>query len=554
MSLSDNYYSPAECQYSEAEWSNSVANFNHFERFAEAIQVGSRAIQRFPNSFTIHFNTANAARKLGKSSFARLLYKRSIYLMPSDPMAWNNLGLTLLGDGDLNSAKEAFKKSIDLSHAEKIQPLVNFAMVCRQLGELSEALEATNKAIAIDGGSMEAYANRSAIYHEMNFLAPALSDIERAIQLKPNQPSLYYNAGNIHVSSRDWGAAITSFDRSLSINSGLTDAKLNRSICILMQKQWEKGFQSYESRWNLFGKSSPFESQKSLDQARERILSSTKLELYAEQGLGDSIQFARYLSLLNRSVTTIRLHVQKSLIQLFQDNLIADDVIQVTGASHLKYPDFQFEHYKFPLISLPLLLQVYPDSKLFPVDPYLKSNDSDIKQWSRRLADANRDSDRLRVGICWAGNPKQGTDKKRSLSLGKVARLFSVPCRWINLKVDLSEESRLRLQNHCVEDYSSYVEDMKDTAALVANLDLVISTCTSVAHLSGALGIPTWILLAYSPDWRWGDNGESSIWYPSARLFRQTIPGDWDGLLDNVDQALMDEIDSFRSKRRRIMR
>ena len=532
---------------------NKIGRLNKQRKFAKAIADGAAALLSLPESFLIHFNTANAARKNGELDLARRLYKRAIHLNPSDHMAWNNLGLTLLAEGNQDGAKAAFRKSVALSAEKNISALVNYSLVCRQTGDAQEAIKAANIALTINPTSMEAYANRAAIYHELNMLEPALYDIGKAAEIAPGHPSIFYNKGNIYVSLCRWEKAIECFNQALSLEPDLKDAAINKSICLLMQNKWEQGFLAYESRWSLLGKIACFQSLEQVSQFREKLYVTRSVEIYAEQGLGDAIQFLRYLLLMPKEVTATKLYVHPPLVNLVKESNFSAEVLPLEKGSAFSGTTSSDGCLKLPLLSLPLMLGIFPGQDRFPCSPYLRVDKGHSNHWWEKISAypnirTHLDPSVLRVGICWAGNPQQGTDKKRSIPFSTVSRLFSIPCRWINLKVELTEEVRIRLSNHRVEDYSTDVSDLRDTAALLSTLDLVISTCTSVAHLAGSLGLSTWVLLAFSPDWRWSDEGETSLWYPTSRLFRQRTPGDWEGVLDDVEAALLKKIDEPQSR------
>jgi hypothetical protein len=250
--------------------------------------------------------------------------------------------------------------------------------------------------------------------------------------------------------------------------------------------------------------------------------------LHAEQGFGDTIQFARYVPLLAASGAKVMLEVQPELTALMASLEGAATVI-ARGAA----PPQQFDVH-CPLGSLPLAFKTEPAT--VPADiPYLSADDEHLAKWSARISALERP----RIAIAWAGNPSHLNDRNRSIAFAKLAPLLSIAARFVSIQRDVGGEDAIPLAGESgVANLGSELENFADTAAVIALCDLVIAVYTAVAHLAGAMGRPLWMLLPFAPDWRWTLDGETSPWYPTARLFRQTSLGDWDGVIARVGDEL----------------
>jgi Glycosyltransferase family 9 (heptosyltransferase) len=252
--------------------------------------------------------------------------------------------------------------------------------------------------------------------------------------------------------------------------------------------------------------------------------------LHAEQGLGDTIQFARYVPLLAAAGANIVLEVQSELTAL---------LARLDGGARIVARGEALPAYEAhcPLGSLPLALRTEPDSVPAPI-PYLSADESWLAKWSPRIGALARP----RIAIAWSGNANHFNDRNRSIPFARLEPLLAGEgrgARFISIQRDVraAEADQLAAETRVIH-VGGDLENFTDTAAVIALSDLVISADTAVAHLAGAMGRPLWVLIPFAPDWRWTLNGETSPWYPTARLFRQTAPGDWDGVITRVAAEL----------------
>jgi hypothetical protein len=317
---------------------------------------------------------------------------------------------------------------------------------------------------------------------------------------------------------------LASYSKALELRKDFADAHFNQAIALLTIGDFRRGFEKYEWRWRRTGMPAPRRNYGRPLWLGEYPLQGRTILLHAEQGLGDTIQFARYVPLVARMGAKVVLEAQPELKALMER---IEGVAAVVAGGEL-LPRFDVH---CPLGSLPLAFKTEP-ATIPSTSPYLAVNDAYIGKWRPRLEAHGRP----RVAVAWSGNPEHMNDRNRSIPLSRLAPLWSAGmARFLAVQRELrSGDAELLAQEPRVIQIGTHLDDFADTAAVCALVDLVITVDTSVAHLAGAMGRPVWILLPFSPDWRWTLSGESSQWYPSARLFRQPSFGDWDSVIERL--------------------
>lgn len=322
--------------------------------------------------------------------------------------------------------------------------------------------------------------------------------------------------------------AIAAYRRALALNRGLAEAHNSLGLALLLQGEFLPGWDEYEWRWKMKDFPSP---QRNLDQVQwtGQPLEGRTLLLHAEQGIGDTLQFIRYLPLIRRLGASIIVECPSELQRLIRP-IASGHRVGVTGQP---LPPFELH---CPLMSLPRVFGTMLDSIPREI-PYLRADADDIQTWKDRLGE---DLPSLKVGLAWAGSPNHAEDRYRSIALDRLGPLGQVPgIRFVSLQKGHAATQTNKLPHGMqLIDISEEINDFADTAALIANLDLVIAVDTAVAHLAGAMGAPVWVLLPFAPDWRWMLDREDSPWYPTMRLFRQPLRGDWDSVIARVVRAL----------------
>ena len=385
-----------------------------------------------------------------------------------------------------------------------------------------------DSALALRSDYVEALVNRANVLHRVQRFNDALASYERAIALRP-QAEVLTNRGNTLQQLKRFDEALVSYRRAQALQEEYQPAHWNESLLLLLTGDWQRGWEKYEWRWKgegAAGRSREF--PKPLWRGADSIDGKTIL-LHGEQGFGDVIQFARYAALVRACGAHVVLEVHKALQELMTGR---DGVSRVIARGDaLPYFDVHC-----PLLSLPLAFGTTVETIPSAI-PYLKALPQAARIWEAQLGR----KDRPRVGIVWASNAKPDDDYNRSKSMParSLLPLFDVKATFVSLQKTISAADAAILdQCNDILNLGERLNDFSVTAALVSELDLVISVDTSVAHLAGALGKPIWVLLPFIPDWRWLLDREDSPWYPTARLFRQSENRKWDGVIDRVRVAL----------------
>lgn len=448
---------------------------------------------------------------------------RALALAPDDAEAHLGRALVLR---DLKRCNEAFTAC---DRALALKPNYPEAAVARgnvfhEMRSFSEAIKEYDHALLMRPDFAQAYGNRANALVELNRPAEALADYDRATADKPYASALVNRGLALNYLDRP-DEALESFDRAIALEPDLAQGHWNKALLCLALGDFERGWHDYEWRWR--GATDLVPRGFTQPQWRGEDLAGTTILLHAEQGFGDSIQFIRYLPMVKAKGATVILEVPDSLLPLIGD--LADGVTMITRGGAL--PAFDLH---CPLMSLPLAfgttLAGIPASV-----PYLNAPAGRIDAWRARLSSMGRP----RVGLVWSGRPDHKNDHNRSIALSRLEPLLSVAgVAFVSLQREYREADLPALEKLPIRRLDDALTDFADTAAVIGELDLVITVDTAVAHLAGAMAKPLWLLLPRIQDWRWMRGRMDSPWYPSARLFRQPQIGDWDGVIAAVAQEL----------------
>jgi tetratricopeptide (TPR) repeat protein len=418
----------------------------------------------------------------------------SLAITPSNPAAWSNFGLALERLARFDEAIASYDRALALK-PEYPEALYNRGNALRELGRLEESLASYDQALAQRAGLVETLVNRGRTLAELGRLEDALDSYDRALALAPHLPAAQLNAAVTRL-------ALGDFERGLPLyEARWSEAQLQAAARIFTAPQWD---------------------------GVEPVSGATIL-LHAEQGLGDTLQFCRYATVLAAQGARVILEVQPPLVSLLQ-TLAGVAAVVARGA---ELPEFDLH---CPLLSLPLACGTTLGSIPAAV-PYLHADPARVTRWRERL-DGRRPG--LRIGLISSGNPQYNKDRNRSVPLARFEPLFTVDRDFISLQKEFREEERdvLRRRADRIRSFADELSDFTETAALIDCMDLVIAVDTAGAHLAGALGKPLWLLLPFAPDWRWLRDRTDSPWYPTARLFRQPARGDWDSVISAIGDAL----------------
>jgi hypothetical protein len=397
------------------------------------------------------------------------------------------------------------------------------SVIALHRGRHPAAVDLASRALELDPTQVEVLCNRGAALRALGRYQEALADYDSALATAPAHGAAHNNRGVALAALNRYDDARAAYDRALAIDPHDERARFNRALALLVSGDLPAGFADFESRWRGSDtQAGPRPMQAPQWTGREPLAGKTIL-LHAEQGLGDSIQFARYVPLVAGRGATVILEAHGGLGPLLQGLNGVTRVI--TRGEALPQHDFHC-----PLMSLALAFGTTLDTIPHAV-PYLEAPQEHLERWRARLG-ARR---RPRVGLAWSGSTTLRNDRNRSIALEQLAPLRALPFDFHSLQKEVRPGDAAALASGPpVETFGDELADFRDTAALVQLMDLVISVDTAVAHLAGALAKPVWILLPWSPDWRWLLGRRESPWYPTARLWRQASPGDWRGVIERV--------------------
>jgi len=529
-------------------------------QFSEAHRLLSRAVEAEPNSLPALSSLAGVLLALGREQDALATCERILRLKPDDAEAHYHSGLLLARLDRPAEALGAYGEAIR-AKPEFAAALVNRGNQLSQLGRGDEALADFDRAIALNPRHAEAHYNRGLVLADLGRREEALASFDRALAARPDYAEAHNGRGlalqslnrqdealaayeRAQALRRDFAdpfnnrglalhdlhrfaEALSSYAQALVLQPDFAEAHFNQSLTQLAVGDFAGGWANYEWRWRTRKSTAPWRDfPQPIWLGREPLAGKTIL-LHAEQGLGDTIHFARYVPLVAGRGATVVVEAQATLKGL---------VARLDGVSAViergdGLPAFDCH---CPLGSLPIAFATTLASIPAKV-PYIATDASRAAYWRGRLAPRGRPA----IGLVWCGNPDFRGDRNRSMTFARFAPIIASGAAFVTLNPGRTAQDASELA-HCanVLDLAAEFSDFDDTAAVIAALDLVVTTDTAVAHLAGSLGKPVWILLSYSPDWRWLLDREDSPWYPSARLFRQSTLGDWEPVISLVRQEL----------------
>ena len=394
-------------------------------------------------------------------------------------------------------------------------------------GDSEAAVESYKKALKIKPDYAEAYNNMGVAQNDKGDSEAAIDSYKKALKIKPDYAEAYNNIGNAAKDQGDIDLASYGFNQAINIKPNYVEPYWNKSLLKLLIGEYLEGWKLYEWRWK---KKPHIDTVRTYQQplwlGDESIIDKTLL-IYPEQGIGDYIQFMRYASLVEQLGAKIILEVPSSLFKLC--STLKGESILIGNGKPL--PSFD---YHCPIMSLPLALKTTLES--IPANiPYLYADKRKKKLFNEKLGKKTV----TRIGLTWSGSTWHENDHNRSLLLDQLKTLLLLPFEFHSLQKEVREiDLKTLIDFPKINQHQDDLIDFSDTAALIDEMDIIISVDTAVAHLSGAMGKKTFILLPYSPDYRWMIDRADSPWYPTATLFRQTAVGDWDSVIFKISQLL----------------
>lgn len=537
---------------------------------AEAIDCYRRALEHNPDLVGPHNHLANLLQERAEFAEAISHYRRALQIKPDFPEAWSGLGNALRETGHIEEAAQSHRRAIELN-PDYAAAHNNLGAALQALGRLDEAAGCFQRALALKPDYANAHNNLGSLLRRQGRLSEAEACFHQALALKPDSAPVHYNLGNVFRDQAQFEKAIACYRRALDLNSGLANSwnglggaltehhlrtaaekdspleeaaacyrraiqleqqnaeiHYNLSLLLLLMGNWDEGWREYEWRWKTkdYG-------QVELHQPRwggEPLAGKTVL-IYAEQGLGDTLQFVRYAPLVQESGGRVILVCQPQIGSL----LSRSPGIDVVLGNGEPLPAFDVQ---VPLLSLPKLLQTTPSSVPAKI-PYVFADPAAVQSWAEYF----KRFPEFKAAIAWKGNPAHKRDRYRSIppaSFQPLAKLSGV--RLFSLQKDATDNELRQIGAESpIIDLGRL--DLAATAAVMMHMDLIVSCDTVIAHLAGALGRPVWLALSCTPDWRWLLHRQDTPWYPTMRIFRQSALGEWNSVFEimarNLEQQKM---------------
>jgi tetratricopeptide (TPR) repeat protein len=513
-------------------------------RVEEGVELLRKALTINGTQAPIHSNLAFALNALEQHEAALAAANRALGIKPGFPDALNNKGTALAALGRPLDALASFDKAI-AAKPDFPEAWNNRSCTLRDLGRPIDAIASCDHALALRHDYAEAWSNRGNALSDLNNPEEAQANYERALTASGKLADTWNNLGLAFVDQNRHDDALACYERALALAPEAAETHWNRALCLLQMGRFESGWAEYEWRWKrkrIKAGERTFDAPLWLG---DTSLDGKTILLHAEQGLGDTLQFCRYVSIVAQRGARVILEVQPELVRLIAGLAGIEQIVEA-GAP---LPPFDCH---CPLLSLPLALGT--DMATIPGGaPYLFADTQASERFRARIdgiEPSAGDARMLKVGLVWAGGARphvpelRKNDARRSLAFEQLAPLLDVRgVQFFSLQkgppaAQLEAARERHEASQHVIDWTDELQDFADTAALVDNLDLVISVDTSTAHLTGAMNRPVWILNRLDTCWRWMLERKDSPWYPSARLFRQSSLGDWASVIDAVARAL----------------
>ena len=497
------------------------------KKYGEAAAIYRDSLIKDPANVMVMHLLALIAMQMDQPKVVMALAEEGLRLQPNLAVLHQDKALALRRLGFKENALLSINRAIELE-PKQADFYGTLGSIQRDLRQYDMAVASMRKAIALQPDEAKHYNNLGIILGRMGANEEALAVLSQYIALKPGSAEGYNNRANIHKILRCYQEALADYEKALSIAPDIFMGRANKGIAHLVLGDYAEGWKLFEHRMpnNMPPEGTRFDAAK---RWKGETNKSATLILYNEQGFGDTVQFCRYVNMARPRVGRLIVQVQQSLIPLLQPTW--PDLTLVSELDPLPPHDFQC-----PLMSLPTVFGTTTQT-VPAAEGYLKAEADKAKTWKDKLPHDGK----KRVGLVWAGNPEHMNDHWRSINLSQLAPLWNVPgVHFYSLQKgeaalkqlgDVPAAAPLTVLNEQLTDFAQ-------TAALISNLDLLITVDTAPLHIAGAMGVPTYALLQFDPDWRWMAEGADTPWYKSVQLFRQSVFGQWDDVVENVSAAL----------------
>ena len=524
-------------------------------QMGEAYRLMSAALKINSQAPDVLMNLANVLHALKRDAEALACLDKALAIKPDDLDALGNRASALLALDRPQEALATLERLLARS-PRNVEALVNrgcaqaaLALDRHRTGQAAEAkgdspqakpfyesakqhsaaaLADFDAALALAPRHAGAHFNRGNALAALDRPADAIAAFDRALAIAPDKLDAWFGRGRALQALNRHSEAVASFDKAIALQKDNADVHFNRALSLLTLGDLRRGFQEYEWRWKRTGMTDARGRYRGPLWLGKYPLARKTILLHAEQGLGDTIQFARYAPLLARAGATVVLEVQAELKSLLAG-------LEGVASCHARGEPLPGYDVHCPLGSLPLAMQTEPTTIPAAI-PYLHADATRLAKWRARLEALPG----KRIALAWAGNASHVNDRNRSIDLKLLEPLLSLEgVSFLSIQHELrAHDAELLARHGNVTHLGGDLIDMADTAAVEALADLTIAVDTAVVHLAGALGRPVWVMLPFRPDWRWTLAGEHSPWYPQARLFRQSALADWQSVIATLRAAL----------------
>jgi tetratricopeptide (TPR) repeat protein/ADP-heptose:LPS heptosyltransferase len=501
------------------------------QRWQEAVEAFGRALAMSPGDAAILSNISVALLRSGRAEEAIQCAKQAFALDHSNAAICANLGACLLAQERWADAEQAFRAAT-ANDPTNSDLWCNLGRLLQHEEKLDEAIDCFRRAVEVNPKHAEAHRMLGNALKNADQIDEALECFRSALELNPRSAAVHNSLGATLERQGKFDEAGACYRRAVEAQPDSFESHLNLAAAMLLTGNFEEGWLEYDTWWK---------KHRSKDYGRPRWegenLAGKTIVLHPELGLGDTIQFVRYAPLLKERGATVIVECQKPLAKILARSPGVDRLL-VSGDELLDFDFFS------PLIRLARILTKSPDAIPAGV-PYVFADEKLVHEWSEKL----QRLDGFRIGINWRGSGD--FHKLRDIPLHRFERLASVPgVRLVSLQKDTGDGGQetagaVGTAHPTIVDLGEIDTQhgaFMDTAAIMMNLDLVITSDTSIAHLAGALGVPVWVALPYVPDWRWMLDRSDSPWYPTMRLFRQKQSGDWAGVFGEVEAELRRQV------------
>jgi len=504
---------------------------NALHSYRRAVEIDPRFAQAF-------FNLGLLYKSLGHPREAEFYFRQSVELQPDSPSAHVQLAELFFSRGNMQASAAHYQEALrhDPSLAVAYNNLGNIHL--RQ-GNFQEAIHCFRNVLRLRPTLAEGHYNLGSALKDAGDPEQAARALTRATQLRPDYAEAWNNLGLVHKALARYDQSINCFSRALRCQPNMAEARWNRSFVFLLMGNFRRGWQDFEARHDLLQRKLFYPFRLNSPRWDGSLRPRDTILVHDEQGLGDTLQFVRYLPQVKERCARVILETQAALIRLLKGFPGIDEVIERPSVERSN----PIGDFHIPLMSLPRIFDTRPDS-IPAVVPYIWTDLESAQRWAQRITGPD-----FKIGIVWAGRPEHHNDKNRSCRLqlfSPLARLSGVRLFSLQKGPALSQIRDADFQDSIV-DLDPDLKDFAETAAAISRLDLVITVDTAVAHLVGAMGRPVWVLLPFIPDWRWMLGRSDSPWYPTMQLFRQQAPGCWESVVQKVMAVLRDKVSAAQT-------